>query len=123
MWSCGPCCPQAHDCDLRHKNYAIPSGLYLVAMTQHFESHTSKTCKGYLTKNESDVVLHRINWPPLSSDLNPVGMVWDKLDRRVKDKQPTSPQHMWEIFKDCWKKLVERMSRVCSAVVNAKGRI
>jgi hypothetical protein len=49
-------------------------------------------------------------------------MVWDESDR-VKEKQPTSAQHMWELLQDCWKsmKLVERMPRVCKAVIKAKG--
>ena len=32
-------------------------------------------------------------------------MVWDELDRRVKEKQPTSAQHMWEVLQDCWKSI------------------
>ena len=28
-----------------------------------------------------------------------------KLDRRVKEKQPTSAQHMWEILQDLWKSI------------------
>ena len=68
-------------------------------MTQH----TPRLCKGYLTKKESDGVLHQMTWPPQSSDLNPIEMVWDELDRRVKKKQPTSAQHMWELLQDCWK--------------------
>jgi hypothetical protein len=55
-------------------------------MTQH----TSKLCKGYLTKKESDGVLHL-----QSPDLNQIEMVWDESDGRVKEKQPTSAQHMW----------------------------
>jgi hypothetical protein len=46
------------------------------------------TSKGYLTK-ESDGVLHRMTWHPQSTDLKPIEMVWDVLDRRVKEKQPT----------------------------------
>jgi NurA-like 5'-3' nuclease len=61
-------------------------------MTQH----TSSLCKGNLTKKESDGVLHQMNWPLQSPDLNQIEMVWDELDRRVKEKQPTSAQHMWE---------------------------
>jgi hypothetical protein len=30
-------------------------------------------------------------------------MVWDELDRRVKKKQPTSAQQMWELLQDGWK--------------------
>ena len=63
--------------------------------------HTSRLCKGYLTKEESDAVLHQMTWPPQSPDLNPIEMVWDKLDCRVKEKQP-SAQHMCELLQDCW---------------------
>uniref|UniRef100_A0AAZ3RAH0 EF-hand domain-containing protein n=1 Tax=Oncorhynchus tshawytscha TaxID=74940 RepID=A0AAZ3RAH0_ONCTS len=67
--------------------------------------HTSRLCKGYLTKKESDGVLHQMTWPPQSPDLNPIEMVWDELDRRVKEKQPTSAQHMWKLLQDCWKSI------------------
>jgi hypothetical protein len=56
-------------------------------------------------------------------------MVWDELNSRVKKKQPTSTQNMWELLQDCWKsipgdylmKLVEIIQRVCKAVIKAKG--
>ena len=70
-------------------------------MTQH----TSRLCKGYLTNKESDGVLHQMTLPPQSPDLNPIEMVWDELDRGVKEKQPTSAQHMWEILQGCWKSI------------------
>ena len=66
--------------------------------------HTSGLCKGYFTK-ESDGVLHQMTWPPQSPDLNPIEMVWDELDCRVKEKQPTSAQYMWELLQDCWKSI------------------
>ena len=47
---------------------------------------------GYLTKKESDDVLHQMIWPPQSLKLNTIEMVWEELDRRVKEKQPTIPQ-------------------------------
>ena len=43
-------------------------------------------------------MLHQMTWPPQSPDLNPIVVVWDELDRRVKEKQPTSAQHMWELL-------------------------
>ena len=90
------------------QRYAIPSVLHLVGLSFVFQQdndpkHTSRLCKGYLTKKESDEVLHQMTWPPQSPDLNPIEMVWDELDRRVKEKQPTSAQHVWELLQDCWK--------------------
>jgi hypothetical protein len=76
------------------KLYAIPSGLRLVTLSLVFQQdndpkHTSRLCKGYSNK-ESDRVLHQMTWPPQSLDFNPIEMVWDELDGRVKEKQPTS---------------------------------
>ena len=70
-----------------------------------------------------------MTWPPQSPELNPIEIVCDEFDLRVKEKQPTSAQHMWELLQDFWKsipgdqimKLVERMPRVCKAVIEAKG--
>ena len=47
-------------------------------------------------------MLHQMTGPPQSSDLNPIEMVWDELDRRVKQQQPTRAQHMSEQQHDCW---------------------
>ena len=56
---------------------------------------------------------------------NPIEMVWDELDCRVKEKQPSAQHICRNSFKTVGKafqvKLVERMPRVCKAVINAKG--
>ena len=91
------------------QRYTIQSAVRLVGLSFVFQQdndpkHTSRRCKDYLTK-ESDWVLHQMTWPPQSPDLNPIEMDWDELDRRVKEKQPTSAQHMWELLQDCWKSI------------------
>ena len=71
------------------------------------------------------MVLHQITWPPQLPDLNLIEMVWDELDCRVKGKKTRRAQHMGNSFKTVVKvflmKLVERMPRVCNAVIKAKG--
>jgi hypothetical protein len=49
-------------------------------------------------------------WSAASDDLAstitrllPNPMVWDELERRVKEKHPRSAQHMWELLQDGWK--------------------
>jgi hypothetical protein len=46
-----------------------------------------------------------MTWPPQSLDLNPIEMVYYEVDRRLKKKQPTSAQHLWELLQDCWKSI------------------
>jgi hypothetical protein len=59
-----------------------------------------------------------MTWPPQSPDLNPIEMISDELDRRVKEKQPTSAKTVGNAF---LMKLFERIPRVCKAVIKAKG--
>ena len=73
--------------------HAIPSGLCLGGRSVIFQQdndpkHTSRLCKGYLTKKESDGALRQMTWPPQSPDLNPIQMIWEELDHRMKTKGP-----------------------------------
>jgi hypothetical protein len=83
-------------------------------MTQH----TSRLYTGYFTKKECDGVLHQMTWLPQSPDLNQFEMVWDELDRRVKEKQTNSFK---TVGKAIQVNLVERMPRVCKDVIKAKS--
>ena len=90
--------------------YTIASGLRLVGLSFVFlqdndPKHTPSLRKGYLTKKARDGVQHQMTWPLQSPDLNPIEMVWDELLRRVKEKQPTSAQHMWELLQNRWKSI------------------
>ena len=44
-----------------------------------------------------------MTWPQQSPDLKPIEMVWDELDHRVKEKQPTSAQRMSVLLQGYWK--------------------
>ena len=116
------------------QRHAIPSGLRLVGQLFTFQQdndpkHTSKLCKNYLAKKESDKQLKIMIWPPQSPDLNPIELVWNELDRKVKAKQPTSAAHRWQLLQEAWQnispdflmKLINRMPRICEAVIKAKG--
>ena len=65
-----------------------------ITMTQH----TSRLCKGYLTKKESDGVLYQ-----------------------KTDMLSTCGNSFKTLVKAFLVKLVERMPRVCKAVIKAKG--
>jgi hypothetical protein len=75
---------------------------YHLYFNRTITQHTSRLCKGYLTKKESDGVLHQMTWPPQSPDLNPyVG----------------SPRLLEKHSSCSWL----RLSRVDNAVIKAKG--
>ena len=114
------------------QHHAIPSGpcqvgQEFIQQQDNDSKHTSRLCQNYLGRKEQDGRLEIMEWPAQSPDLNPI--VWDELDRRVKVKQPTSVTYLWELLQQCWEELseqylisiVERMPRVCSAVISAKG--
>ena len=74
---------------------------------------------------DSDRALHQMTWSPQSPNLNLIEMVWDELDRRVRKSSQQVLSTCGNSFKTVGKaflmKLVERMSRVCKAVIKAKG--
>ena len=74
------------------QRHAIPYGLCFVGSSFIFKQdndpkHTSRLCKDYLTRKESDGMMCQMTWPPQSPDQNQIEMVWDEMDRRVKAKQ------------------------------------
>lgn len=112
----------------------LPSGLRLIGdnftfMHDNDPKHTSLLCRNYLQQQETNNTLTVMTWPPQSPDLNPIELLWDELDRRVRKETPTSTAHLWNILQEQWNnipnetihKLINRMPRIVQAVLNAKG--
>lgn len=114
--------------------HAVPSGTRLIGQNFVFQQdndpkHTSKLCKAYLESKEVQGVLKIMDWPPQSPDVNPIELLWDEMDRQVRETTITSEKSMFENLKRVWDslrattlhKLVERMPKICSAIIKAKG--
>ena len=103
-------------------------GQGFILMQDNDPKHTSKLCQMYFKSKEEQHILQLMSWPAQSADLNPIELVWDELDWKVKAKQPTSATHLWQLLQESWaelssvciQSLMERMQRICEAVIAAK---
>ena len=74
-------------------------------------------------------ILSIMEWLAQFSDLNPIELLWEQLDRMVRKKCPSSQSNLWEVFQEAWgeisldylNKLTTRMPKVCKAVIAANG--
>lgn len=116
------------------QRHAIPSGFNLIGrgfilQQDNDPKHTSKLCISYLERKQDAGELELMEWPPQSPDLNPIELLWEELDRRVRDLKPSSLSGLWECLQEAWnniqaprlQRLVERMPKLCAAVIKAKG--
>lgn len=116
------------------KENVVRSGQRLIGRKFIFQhdndpKHSSKLCKEYLKQLERKNVLKVMVWASQSPDVNPIELLWDKLDREVRKQCPTSTTHLWEILQNEWNqidddylsKLLQRMPKLCAAVIKAKG--
>ena len=43
-----------------------------------------------------------MEWPSLSQNLNIIEAVWDFLDNKKLEKQPTTAEVLWDVLRDVW---------------------
>lgn len=113
---------------------ALISGLRLIGEGFVFQQdndpkHTSRLCQDYLKQREDEEILQVMTWPPQSPDINPIELLWEELDRRVRDQCPSSESALWNTLQGCWnniphetiQKLVARLPRIVKKVIECKG--
>ena len=116
------------------QRHAIPSGINLIGREFIFHQdndskHTSKLCTSYLERKKGAGDLIIMDCPPQSPDLNPIKLLWEELDRGVRDLKRTSLPGLWDCLNEArnnippqtLQKLIERMPKLCIAVIKAKG--
>ena len=109
------------------QHHTIPSGMCFVGKGfVLMQDNDPKLRQRYNKSKEEQHVVQLMSWPVQSVDLNPIELVWDELHWKVRAKQPTSVAHFlkesWaELFSVYLQSLVERMLRICEAVIVPKG--
>ena len=79
-------------------NFGFPSGFTF--MHDNDPKRTSDLGKDWLVKQHMKTLL----WSSYSSDLNPVEHVRDKLERRLKKRQPKNRQELGNLPMEEWNK-------------------
>ena len=69
----------------------------LVLIQDDDPKYTSKLCQKYIKSKEE---LQLMSWPAQSTDLNPIELVCDEIDRKVRAKQPASAVHLRQLLEE-----------------------
>ena len=71
-----------------------------VFMQDKDSKHTSKVRLRYIKSKEGQYALQLTSWSAQSADLNPIELVWDELDRKVRAQQPTIEVHLRQLSQE-----------------------
>ena len=97
------------------QHHAIPFGTGLlgkiyVLMQDNDPKHTCKLCQRYIKSKEEQHIHQLMPWLVQSEDLNPIDLVWDELDWKVRAKQK-----IWLTSGySCWKTGLNYLQFTCS---------
>ena len=64
--------------------------------------HTARVCKNYLQHLEQSDESKIMHWPPQSPDLNQIEMIWDELNRKIREVCPKSQNDLWNKLQYAW---------------------
>lgn len=116
------------------EEHALPTAMELIGegfiyQQDNDPKHTAKIVKRFFDEQSERGILSLMVWPPQSPDCNPIELLWDYLDREVRKTPPTSKKDLWTKLQNAFNNisdeyldgLVQRMPRVCAAVIAAKG--
>ena len=113
------------------ESHVIPFAPFIgenfMLMHDNARPHVARVVSNYL----DGVEISRINWPPRSSDLNPIEHVWDAIGRRLRARipAPDNLNQLSEVLREEWemidqdyiRHLIEGMPRRIAAVIRARG--
>jgi len=116
--------------DILHEN--LETLLLQVGLEDNFvfqqdnnPKHTAKITQTFFKSSRMKV----LDWPPQSSDLNPIENLWSILDKKIDKTGVTNTENYFVAIKEAWEELdekylqnlVESMPKRLQAVIKAKG--
>lgn len=106
--------------------FAHEEGPDFILQQDNARPHIARLITEFLQEQNIEV----LEWPANSPDLNPIEHLWDRLKRRIRNRQPLQSldqlenivQEEWHsIRRETIENLIESMPRRCAEVVRARG--
>lgn len=79
--------------------------------------HTAKIVTDYFKRAKIRV----LEWPSMNPDLSPIENLWWHLKKKLRERQPSNKEELWEIAKDEWKKIPPEVCK--NLIKNYRNRL